>query len=195
MPLRTEVTGTNAAGLEAEALASAREYLDRLRSYLGPETGREFLRNTMRWLLRQSVTSRLHVISRARAGYEDADLVVRELCLEMESRGEQLPTELSAYRMDIMAAAGYKRRRGKKKVDNLFRDIVIVLLVEHLVSHFGLSATRNSATRKRPSACSVAGKAIGGLGINIGEKAVEAIWTSGLGPTVRSVRPIDPFVS
>ena len=68
-----------------------------------------------------------------------------------------------------------KRKRGQKKTNNDYRDVVIVgWLIAPLLDRF--NATRNAETRHIESACSITQKALAHVGIHMSDKRLENIW-------------------
>jgi hypothetical protein len=179
-----------ATTIETEALDFARNWLGRHSGNpwsehpnLSADAGRAFWRH-MLWQGVRHPVSRLQVIAMARAGDVDADAVLRTLMIEMQSRGETLPTELAAFNMEILHG-GLHQPPGPKRKEKILRDLSIALAVAAVCDRFDLSPTRNTASRgklsARRSACAIVADAL-----NMGEKAVEAIWTrlAGAMPTV-----------
>ena len=98
----------------AEALAYARAEVVFYRnsanpwsanSPLSPEASRAFTRWVMTWST-QFPLSRLRLIDLARLGDPDAHTVLCTVIVEMTSRREELPTELAAYNMEVVARQG-----------------------------------------------------------------------------------------
>jgi hypothetical protein len=183
------MTTLPATAVEAEALTFAREWLVRIQEAGSPwsehspftaEAGRAVVRHLMRCGALLHSINRLQIIAMARAGDADADAVLRQLLIEMQSRGDPLPTELAAYNMELLHG-GLHPPPGPKRKDKTLRDLCIAMTVAAVVDRFGLTPTRNTASRGRPSArrsaCAIVAEALGFVGISTGEKAVEAIWT------------------
>jgi hypothetical protein len=179
--------------VEAEALAIAVQWFRYWREWrdagdpltehspLTADAGRAWARHILRIGAAGPVSSRLQLVAYARQGDPDAQAVVLQCILELQSRGEPLPTEFAAYNMDL--AAGLLRsqqKSGPKKKDRMTRDWFVALAVALLLDRFGpagLMPTRNSRQRGRPSprrsACALAAEGYGSMT----EKAVEKIWT------------------
>jgi hypothetical protein len=96
---------------EAEALQYARGIIAYWRdsgnpwsddSPLTAEAGRAVTRHLLRNAALDHPNHRLALIEMARDGDPDADDVLRTLIIEMQSRGEKLPTELAAHNMEIV---------------------------------------------------------------------------------------------
>src|SRR5688572_16560358 len=95
--------------IEAEARAHASAAMANLRDgdFLGlgvdvlhPEAGRINLRRMLKQVALNHPLRMMWVIDNARAGWDDADLALRELAIEIVDRGEALPTALGAYVME-----------------------------------------------------------------------------------------------
>jgi len=185
--------------VEAEALTFAREWVVRFQEAGNPwsehspfaaKAGRAVVWHLMRHAALLHPINRLQIIAMARAGDTDAGSVLRQLMIEMHSRGEPLPTELAAYNMDLLHG-GLHQLPGPKRKDKTLRDLCIAMTVAAVVDRFGLNPTRNTASRGKPSArrsaCAIVADALGSVHINMGEKAVETIWNrlAGAMPTVR----------
>jgi len=182
------MTTLPATAAEAEALTFAREWLVRAQeagnpwsahSPFAPEAGRAVTRHLMRCSALLHPINRLQIIAMARASDADADAVLRQLMIEMQSRAEPLPTELAAYNMELLHG-GLHPPPGPKRKDKILRDLCIAMTVAAVVDRFGFYTTRNTASRGRPSArrsaCAIVAEALGSVEISMGEKAVEAIW-------------------
>lgn len=188
-----EMTTMPASPVEAEAIASVRQLVERFRYNLSPELSRDFLREHMSNMASHSVQCMMLVAKYARAGDDFSDSIMRDLWLGYANRGEAAPTVILAYIMEREAAgSGPPRGRGRRRPDYFMRDIYILLLVEHVVIRFGLRPSRSSAS-KRPSACSVVAEAFSRtLGLpGMTEKAVEAVWNRLAGG--RGTQGNDPF--
>lgn len=175
--------------VEAKALTFAREWVVRFQEVGNPwsehspfaaEGGRAVVRHLMRRAALLHPINRLQIIAMARAGDVDADDVLRTLMIEMQSRGEPLSAELAAYNVDLLHG-GLHQPPGPKRKDKTLRDLCIAMTVAAVVDRFDLTPTRNTASRgkssARRSACAIVADALGSVHINMGEKAVEAIWT------------------
>ena len=174
--------------IETEALAFAREQVSLYRdgtnpwsgdSGLSAEAGRALTRHILAHSARLGPITRMQVIALARAGDTDAQDVLRVLMIEMLSRDGRLPTELTNYDMELLHG-GLHQPPGPKKKDKTLRDVCIAMTVAAVCDRFGLSPTRNTASRGRPSArrsaCAIVAKALEVAHVGMGEKAVEAIW-------------------
>ena len=184
--------------IEAEALMFAREWIadrrnmdfDGLGPMLDPRTGRACLRAMLRIHALSHPLGMMNVIDYARAGWDDADDVMRVLIVEFMDRGERLPPSLYAYSMEIVRPQAAPRPRGRAKASNFLQDIAIVTLVWELTNRFNLKPTRNSSSRTA-SACGIAAVAVTEAGINrpLNSKAVEALWTRYSRDLTRTHRP------
>jgi hypothetical protein len=140
-------------------------------SALDPEAGQRFLRRLMRMSWESSSHAQLLLVDLARAGWDDADAVLRDVILEITNRGEPMPAFLASYNAWIVTGGRAPRTRGRKKTSNVFEDIVICVLVVELVVRFGLRPTRNLYA-PRESACSIAAKVVRPMS----EMAATKIW-------------------
>ncbi len=166
--------------VEAEALAFARAELDWFRGnpislfgvdvrFFNAGDNRRFVRQTVKNYALRHPVNMMEIADYARGGWDIADETLRELIIEFQDRREPLPTYLASYSMDVMRG-GFRNAPGPKKADHLFRDIVLMMVVESVGKKFGLNPTRNRAS-KRPSACSIVASAVG-----LSEAAIVAIW-------------------
>jgi hypothetical protein len=171
--------------VETEALAVARDWFDGSRELTTPEYSRAWFHDWLRMWARTNDDGMMHVVGYARAGDRFADDVVREMARKIVNREERLPTTLGAYVMDYLAGPGPGPggRRGRKKIDNLYRDVAIVIAVGSVVARFGLSPTRNTGTNRNQSACSIVAKALSDLRKRGAlpfqpptAKAIESVW-------------------
>ena len=105
----------------------------------------------------------------ARAGWDVAEEALRELIAEYLDRGEQMPTYLQAFTMEIVRNRP-DRIPGPKRSAEFFRNVVIATVVGKVCGRFGIKPTRRS--RRRASGCSI----IAALPDMPVESAVEAIW-------------------
>jgi hypothetical protein len=117
------------------------------------------------------------LLARARKGEEAARGAARFLAAQILDGGATLPETLNNYIVDDLKRSTPGRRKpGKDPHANDLRDYCIAFAVLGLMKDSGLAATRNRATSKSESACSVAVAALGDLGIHLSESAVEKIF-------------------
>jgi hypothetical protein len=172
--------------VEAEARTCARAWLAefgdmdpfevgvpiRDRSY-----GRAWLRRELKTLAMSHPENMMWVIDNARAGWDDADVVLRELAIEVVDRGERLPTALGAYTMEVLR--GYPAPRGPRKSTHAFQNILFAGITAKLVEQFwpDLKPTRNPLS-KRVSACDIVADAVNeaGMGRQFAYKEAERLW-------------------
>jgi hypothetical protein len=184
---------------EAEALAYARHQIARWRdagnpwsedSILTPEASRAAVRNIYRNIAMAHCDGAMDIIKLAHARDPDADEVLLQLIREYLSRGEQLPTELAFYNMEVTQRGEgwrFRKRRGQKWHHSMLRNIGIAMLVAAICDRFaGFSPTGSSPHRK--SACEIVAEALDEaefVGAR-GRKAVEEVWRNykGVAPTV-----------
>jgi hypothetical protein len=144
-------------------------------SALTPDASRAVLRHLLHNAAEMHPMHRLDIIARARAGDRDADNVLRAMILEADKQNQPLPSELFAYRMEIVNSNRNPQPPARKKKNNMLRNIVITLTVGALCDHFGLQPTGGHSARQR-SACSFVAEALGEASIQMGDKAIEAVW-------------------
>ena len=94
-------------------------------------------------------------------------------------RGKDLPPWLGRYFVSVAAEDKVPSRRGRKPQTNSLRDTAIAWTVGKIAMSYGLKPTRSPATKEKgtiESGCSVVQKALAGLGIDMKEENVNAIW-------------------
>jgi hypothetical protein len=130
---------------------------------------RRLARERFKDAARSDACNMMVVVEWARAGWDIAQDVLRDLILEYENTGRPKPTYLAAYNMEIVAGWQPPRISGPKRGDQIFRDILIVSLVGRVHEIFRLPLTASS--RRRRSCCAVVGE-----GFSLGEETVRGIW-------------------
>ena len=169
---------------EIDALAFARQQVIWLRdneiNLLGDDVLPFSTESSQAFALRRLKTHALKhplhmmwLVDGARAGWRLADQALRELIIEYTDRGEQLPTYLGGYNMDL-ARGGPRHLGGPEKADTTVRDIMIALIVAQTAQRFGLRPTGRSPSGQ--SACEIVGKALKEANIKRGYKTIEGIW-------------------
>jgi hypothetical protein len=173
--------------LEAEARAYTRQFIANVKEgdFIGlgcelthPDAGHRLLRRLMsQWSAHSSATQMFILVEVALAGWEDAQIVCRDLILEYTNRGEPLPSFLAYYNAKILAGDIALHPPGQDKADNIMLDMVAVTLVMELVA-MGLKEHRYQLGRKRrASACSIVAEEMAEAGLHRGgEEAVWKIW-------------------
>ena len=175
---------------EAAALEAAREFIRKLGEFefwdgLGvnawhPDAGRRWLRQAMKNFVTCNGAGEgqalLLLIEFARAGWDDADITLREMIIEYHHQGKIFPPFLAAYNAEIVAAHMVRPPPGPRRADNIAADVAIASLVFTLtLPPHSLKARRTS--RRKPSACSVTAQALAEAGMHRGgEEAIEKIW-------------------
>jgi hypothetical protein len=169
----------------AEAQAYARQRLEELKDkhlpgaglpILHPDAGEIFARQCIRLKAFSGALGMLFVIELARAGYDEADLALRELAIEL-MHIKQCPPMLEGYAMEALKTP-YRRKRGRRKSTNLLQDIMLTALIADLIQKFGLHATRKAETH-RDSACDILAAAVSKakwLKRAFGYKDAERLW-------------------
>jgi hypothetical protein len=145
---------------------------------LHPEAGRAFLRRLMKQAALGNAFAMDDLVAVADAGWDDADIALRELIAEFVNRNEPLPAVLAAYNIRALNPSRAPRARGPKPATNTLQDITIITLLTELVERFHLRPTRYQLGRRtRSSACSIASVALTEAGLHRGgEKAIQQIW-------------------
>jgi hypothetical protein len=161
--------------VEAEALEYARGHLALFRDdgWFDKDDTRYFAVQALKTVALAGHEQMMTVVSYARQGWDLAHKALEELILDFEGAGlgQQRPIPLVNYNMEIVGGFIPKRVPGAKKVDNIFRDIVIALTVFRVAKRFGFKYTRDRYA-PRPCACSIVAQAIPMLT----EEGVKAIW-------------------
>jgi hypothetical protein len=158
---------------------------------LQPEASREFVRFFLRqsWPLAGPM-NRMLLIEWARAGDPVVHEVLASLIIEIKSRHEQLPAELAGYDLEItrdsILSQYRKKAPARKKMSNLLRDICICLVVAGICDRFRPLIKATGSSSRRRSACSIAGEALGAVGMEMDGETVVTIWKKMKGgmPTV-----------
>jgi hypothetical protein len=145
----------------AEARAQARQCLEQLKDkhlpgtglpILHQDAGEIFARRVLQLKALSGALGMLCVIEFARAGWDEADLALRELAMELMHR-KQCPPMLEAYAMEALKTP-YRRKRGRRKSTNLVQDVMLTALMADLVRKFSLHPTRKTDAH-RDSACDI----------------------------------------
>jgi hypothetical protein len=144
-------------------------------SFFEAAESRAFVRKFLRIML-LTVEGRLDLLALARAGEEDAQIILRNTILEIKSRLEPLPAEFIGYDMELIAGKVPPPRSGPgpDRRNELLRNISIATTVAAVCDRYSLKPTGRSM-RKR-SACSIVAEALAVIHMAIGYKAVETIW-------------------
>jgi hypothetical protein len=109
--------------VEADALAFARDMIAPFHCGTNPwsddspltaEAGRAFVRYMIRQAALMHPIHRRWIIAWAGAGDPDAADVLRTLIIEIQSRGDPMPTELTNYTMEVLAG-GLRQPPARKK--------------------------------------------------------------------------------
>jgi hypothetical protein len=190
VPPTINLPATYADGVEVEALAFARKWIASCRegnfidlgvAPLHPEAGRAFTRRLVKQYALMHPFNMDEIVKCAEAGWDDADIALRELVAEYVDRGEAMPAVLAAYNVRLINPNYVQptKPHGKKKADNILKDMVVVTLVMELITRFPLEPTRFQLGRKRKhSACSIAADVTTEAGLHRGgEAAIQKIWS------------------
>jgi hypothetical protein len=155
----------SSTAVEAEALTYAKEcirfmHTDSLRatgySSFSKEGSRLLSRRVLKAYAMTSPFTMDEIVTYAMVGWHDAHEALGELISEFHARGQQLPPQLATY--DIHA---WHRRlassRGRRKSDNVTRNICAALIMDALCQRFGLKPTRNRQSKRPERRQSAAG--------------------------------------
>jgi hypothetical protein len=169
------MTTLPATYVESAGVALAREWIARghegnfLGLGCGPlsNAGRAFARMIIKQWAGLHPFNMDQLVQLANAGWDDADLALREMIAEYVDRGKALPSVLAAYNVALLNPHRVRpaRPHGRHKATNILQDIFIVTLAMELMVQFpGLKPTRSQNGKKRqPSACSNIAAAQAGL--------------------------------
>jgi hypothetical protein len=165
------MTNLPATRVEAEALLYARKCVRYLHdgsvrgygvSWFSKEGGRRLTRIFWKSYALHNQFTMDEVVASAMAGGHDEHEALGELITEFHARGQQLPPQLATY--DVHA---WNRRLssppGRRKSDNVTRNLAFALVIDALVKHFGVKPTKNRAARRpaqRQSASSILAEAL-----------------------------------
>ena len=173
--------------LEAEARAYTRQFIANVKQgdFIGlgcelthPDAGHRFLRRLMSlWSVHSNATQTFMLVEAALAGWEDAQIVCRDLILEYTNRHEPLPSFLAYYNAKVHTGNLTPRSHGPQRADSVMLDVLAVTLVMELVA-MGLKEHRYQLGRKRrASACSIVAEEMAAAGLHRGgEEAIWKIW-------------------
>ena len=184
----TNLPATWEGAVEREALAFARDWIARCQegdfgdgyAPLHPEAGRAFVRRLLKIGAQMSPFNMDNLVELAKAGWDDADVALRDLIAEINNRYEPLPAILAAYNIWLINPRAPQPRtpKGRKKATNILADIGVATLIMTLIERFPLNPTRSHIGRKRnASACSIAWLTLTEAGLHRGgEEAVQQVW-------------------
>jgi hypothetical protein len=115
-----------------------------------------------------------------RLGKESGDeRAVRLVAADMIDRGDDLPSALRLYVVEVLRASApvkAAKNRGPDKMALAMRDILIRQAVAWIARRHDLKPTRNVATEMAASGCSVISEALSRVGVHLSEGAVAKIW-------------------
>jgi hypothetical protein len=175
------------------ALAFARQFIASMQegefmglgcTALHPDAGHRICRYIMKaYAGRDDVfggAAMLRMMDYARAGWDDADIALREMILDYNRRHEPLPPFLETYNAEIVLGLTDPTARGQPgtpRAANLVQDLILMTLMMELVNRFGLKPTTFYYAARRPSAASVAARAAAECGLHRGgADAMAKIW-------------------
>jgi hypothetical protein len=146
-------------------------------SPLNPQAGHAFLRDTIKRYAMHNAFTMTRVCTMARAGWDEAEIALRELIGEIMNRGDQLPTVLGAFAIELLDPRRPHHFSGPKKAGRFLQDICITVIVSRVAERHRLKPTRRPSQSTKPSACSIVARALEQAGVHRnGERAVEKIW-------------------
>jgi hypothetical protein len=157
---------------------------------LDPETGENFALQVLKLRALSGAGGLLLIIELARAGYDEADLALRQLAQELMHR-KQCPVMLEAYAQEVLPKP-WRRKQGRRKSTNLLQDVMFASLMADLVHKFGVRPTRRRDPRHDHSACDILVMAVSeakSLKRSFNYKDAERLWGQ-WGNWVRSGVPI-----
>jgi hypothetical protein len=170
---------------EAEAVDFARQCIVFARSgklkLFGVEPGawfekgenRRACRLMLHALMRRDVKFLMEAVELARAGYEFWEECLRELILKYKNHRQEMPLYLAAFDMEL--TRGIRHKAGRRRDDDMVRDMIIGQIVGMVAERFRLRPTRNYTSR-RVSACSVVAAALRLEGLAMSEANVNQRW-------------------
>jgi hypothetical protein len=121
----------------------------------------------------------LRMMDYARAGWDDADIALREMIADHNRRHEPLPPFLETYNAEIVLGLDPQARGqpGTPRAANLVQDLIFMVLMMELCDRFGLKPTTFYYAARLPSATSVAARAAAESGLHRGgADAMAKIW-------------------
>jgi hypothetical protein len=144
-------------------------------SFFEAPESRAFVRKVLRLML-LTVAGRLSLLALARAGEEDAQVILRTEILELKSRRLPLPAEFDGYEMELIRGMVPPPRAGAgpDMRNEFLRNVAIAAMVAALCDRYGLKPTGRSV-RGRP-ACSIVAEALGVVHKRMTPHAVVSIW-------------------
>ena len=132
MPKQLQSFDDGPALAEARTLiANAKEPCEWLfgMSPLNPQAGHAFLRDTIKRYAMHNAFTMTRVCTMARAGWDEAEIALRELIGEIMNRGDQLPTVLGAFAIELLDPRRPHHFSGPKKAGRFLQDICITVIV------------------------------------------------------------------
>jgi hypothetical protein len=179
----------------------AEDILDIGISMVDPKAGHIHLRQILKFLAMSPIDpfKIVEIIDWARAGWEDADIAMRELSVELENRGEPVPIALKAYRNELLNPyrQQWPRAHGAQKATHILQDIVITVFVERLTILFPTLPVFGRSPR-RPSVCGIISTVFNEakLGRILTADGVRKIWNRlGDDPRHFKVLPLDKLLA
>ncbi|MGQ2909356.1 MAG: hypothetical protein ACT6QU_15555 [Aliihoeflea sp.] len=151
------------------------EYRDMLDAHLYSESDPDDARWDY-WRTIEGGTSD-YVVESARTGDPDAHLALIDWRAKLIEEGRPIPAAARSYLGAALRGDLPKPSRGRRRqtVREALGDATIAVMLSRMVSHAGISPTRNVAS-ETPSACSVAMEELGKVGINVSEAKLVSIW-------------------
>jgi hypothetical protein len=181
---------TYQGAIESQALAFAIDWLGIRRQEgvdnflnldcapLDPEAGHRLVRRLLQHCAMGDDRAMSTITELARV-WDEADIAMRNLIIELNANHQPLPVFLEAYNARIVAGFVTKRARGRKKATHFLQDFVLALLIVLVRAKFpGFKETRYQGGKKlRASYCSIVAGAAAAVGLNRGDEgAIQQIW-------------------
>ena len=165
---------------EVAAMTAARSLINHFRdganspfgmsSVLGPGGTTDMTRALIFRPMMLTAAGRMDVVNLARAGWSEADAMLRGVILEGTSRDpDLLPLELKNYAHEYIYRGGFhsQQDRGEKKSKRFSRDIFITMTVAAIIDCFHLPLLR---------AFEIVSEALVEVRINMGQASVRSSW-------------------
>ncbi|WP_143273373.1 hypothetical protein [Bradyrhizobium canariense] len=174
--------------IKTEALAYAREFVRMIRDqqitfwgqplhWFARADNRQFARERMKGAA-STPQGMMDLCNLARTGWGLADEAARELIIDYQHRGEDMPPTLVAYNMEIVDPRRvWRQLSAPKKEDRFLRDLAITGIVGDVCRKFSLKPMRQrTSKRDRPSGRAIVAEALQAEHMALGESAVVDVW-------------------
>ena len=129
------------------------------------------------------------LIDCVRDGWHHGAELLCDFADALTTEEKPLPLWLQEYLVGVAREEGsIRRKRGRDMYANVDRDNDIAMVVSNTVEVFDLRPTRNAATTTE-CGCSIVAKALRGIGVEMSEANIAAIWRAAFRPRKRQTRP------